>query len=120
MKETDLKVTASTFTSLALLILGIINLVLTALGKPALNFGTQEVTVFITALYTLIVGVWAWWKNHNVSKEALTAQVILDGLKQGLVDTQSLLDAYEALVKSKNDATADAVAIKDNTSGGNV
>ena len=118
MKETDLKVTASTFASLALLILGIINLVLTALGKPSIQFGTQEVTIFVTALYTFVAGIYAWWKNHNVSKEALTAQVILDGLKQGLVDTQSLLDAYEALVKSKNDATADAVAIKDNTFGG--
>ena len=106
MKTNNLKVSASTFISLALLILGIINLVLQALGKPALNFGKQEVTVFITALYTLIVGVWAWYKNHNVTKEALTAQVILDGLKQGLVDTQALLDAYESLVKSTNDAAA--------------
>ena len=120
METSDLKVSASTFASLALLILGIINLVLTALGKPSISFGTEEVTVFVTAIYTVAVGIWTWWKNHNVTKEALTAQVILDGLKQGLVDTQSLLDAYEALVKSKNDATADAVAIKDSTSGGNV
>lgn len=104
--DKKLKVSAGTFVSLVLMILGIINLVLQALGKPSIQFGTQEVTIFVTALYTFVAGIYAWWKNNNVTKNALTVQVVLDGLKQGLVDTQALLDAYEALVKSSNDATA--------------
>ena len=107
-KEMDkkLKVSAGTFVSLVLMILGIINLVLQALGKPSIQFGTQEVTIFVTALYTFVAGIYAWWKNNNVTKNALTVQVIFNGLKDGLVNAQELLDAYEALVKSKKDATA--------------
>lgn len=104
--DKKLKVSAGTFVSLVLMILGIINLVLQALGKPSIQFGTQEVTIFVTALYTFVAGIYAWWKNNNVTKNALTAQVIFNGLKDGLVNAQELLDAYEALVKSKKDATA--------------
>ena len=104
--DKKLKVSAGTFVSLVLMILGIINLVLQALGKPPIQFGTQEVTIFVTALYTFVAGIYAWWKNNNVTKNALTVQVIFNGLKDGLVNAQELLDAYEALVKSKKDATA--------------
>lgn len=104
--DKKLKVSAGTFVSLVLMILGIINLVLQALGKPSIQFGTQEVTIFVTALYTFVAGIYAWWKNNNVTKNALTVQVIFNGLKDGLVNAQELLDAYEALVKSKKDATA--------------
>ena len=110
-----LKISPASVVSLVLMILGIVNLVLQALGKPSIESGTQEIAVFVTAAYALIAGIYSAWKNCNVTKPAKVCQVILDGVKTGAVNLVDVIDAYEALVKSKNNAASDASAIKQET-----
>ena len=40
--------------------------------------------VGVMLVVSVIVYIWAWWKNNNVSKAATEAQKVLDEMKQGV------------------------------------
>lgn len=76
-----MKPTKETIIRTILLIVAIINQVLTASGKNPLPFSDEEIYGGITAIMTIAVTAWAWWKNNSFTKEALEADVLLRDLK---------------------------------------
>ena len=40
--------------------------------------------VGVMLVVSVIVYIWVWWKNNNVSKAATEAQKVLDEMKQGV------------------------------------
>lgn len=40
--------------------------------------------VGLMLVVSVIVYIWVWWKNNNVSKAATEAQKVLDEMKQGV------------------------------------
>lgn len=40
--------------------------------------------VGVMLVISVIVYIWVWWKNNNVSKAATEAQKVLDEMKQGV------------------------------------
>ena len=60
----------ATIARTAALIVALINLVLTIFGLNPIPFSNEEVYAGVTTFLTVIVSLWAWWKNNNVTKTA--------------------------------------------------
>lgn len=66
---------------LAIPLVGIFNMWLISKGMNPLPFSEEEVGQALVAIATVLTTVWAWWKNAPITKEAQTAQLYLDDLK---------------------------------------
>lgn len=44
----------------------------------------DAIFVGVMLVVSVIVYIWVWWKNNNVSKAATEAQKVLDEMKQGV------------------------------------
>lgn len=68
--------------TLILLMLTIFNQSLQLMGYSPLPFDSAKVEGVLSSIATAIVGVYAWWKNQNVTRAAREAQRVLDMKKQ--------------------------------------
>lgn len=78
----------------------VINAVATMLGAPQDLLQIDETTAGViyegvSAVVTVVVSVWATWKNNSFTKPAITADNVKDLLKDGY----ELVDAVDELKK---------------------
>lgn len=66
-----------------LLVLALINQVLTATGHSVIPVEDETVSQLITAGFTAITAIVAWWKNNSVTRAAQQADRYLATLKSG-------------------------------------
>ena len=59
----------------------LINQVLTAFGKGVIPIGDETITELISAGFTVVTSIWAWWKNNSINPEAIVAYEYLKELK---------------------------------------
>lgn len=64
-----------------ILALALINQVLTSMGHSVIPISDEEITTFLTLLFTIGASLIAWWKNNSFSKEAIKADEYLKELK---------------------------------------
>ena len=64
-----------------ILVLALVNQVLTVLGINPLPIDEGNLDLLISTGWTIFAAVWSWWKNNNITQEAIQAQVYLDDLK---------------------------------------
>lgn len=64
-----------------LLIIAIVNQVLTSSGKNPIPFSDEEIYSGLTAIFTVAMTAWAWWKNNSFTSAAITADKVLKDLK---------------------------------------
>lgn len=57
------------------------NQFLIALDYNTLPFDEQQVTEGVSMVLTTIAVLWTWWRNTNLSDEAVEAQKVLDEMK---------------------------------------
>jgi len=86
--------TSKAFIRLAVTAILMLNAWLTAKGMNPIPFDEAMVTEVLTCIAAGLSGVWVWWKNNNVSKEAQAAQMLKDDMK---VDGIPDLYAYETV-----------------------
>lgn len=65
------------------LVIALINQALTIAGKNPLPFEDEEITEFLSYIFTVAASLWAWWKNNSFTQNALEADKVLDELKKG-------------------------------------
>ena len=65
------------------LIIALVNQALTIAGKNPLPFEDEEITEFLSYIFTVAASLWAWWKNNSFTQNALEADKVLDELKKG-------------------------------------
>ena len=70
-----------------ILIIALINTLLNACGKNTLPFTDDEVSAVISATFTFVASIVAWWKNNSFTDNAIKA----DEYKAKLDDTDSTL-----------------------------
>lgn len=75
------KIDKGTIIRTAILVLALVNQVLVAFGKSAIPVEDANVDLLISTVWTIAAAIWSWWKNNNITKEAIAAQVYLDALK---------------------------------------
>lgn len=80
MKKLNLKgVTAQTWARTIVLLLALISQLCVILGKSSKAIDVDQWQEYVTYALTVIGSVWAWWKNNSFTKNAQTADNILNG-----------------------------------------
>lgn len=80
MKKINLKgVTAQTWARTLVLVLALISQLCVILGKSSKAIDVDQWQEYVTYALTVIGSVWAWWKNNSFTKNAQTADNILNG-----------------------------------------
>ena len=79
------KVKPETILRTIVLIIALINQALAIFGREALPITEDEVYEvyrFITYIITLVVSLWAWWKNNSFTLPAIKADEYLEQLRK--------------------------------------
>lgn len=77
---TDLKISGATIARTLVLALAIINQILSACGKSPLPIESETLEQLITAGFTTVTAVIAWWYNNSFTTNALKADALLNKL----------------------------------------
>lgn len=62
------------------LVITLFNSVITMCGINPLPFSDEEIYTGVSAMVSVVVSLWAWWKNNSFTKKAIKA----DEYKQNL------------------------------------
>lgn len=80
MKKLNLKgVTAQTWARTIVLLLALISQLLVVVGKRSEAIDVDQWQEYATYILTVIGSVWSWWKNNSFTKNAQTADKVLNG-----------------------------------------
>lgn len=66
---------------LIVLVILLLNQTLIVLGYNPLPFSEDQIYEGVSSVATVVMALYTWWKNNNVTKEAQEAQEYLDELK---------------------------------------
>ncbi len=66
---------------IAVLAITLTNAILTAMGKNPIPFDESAFTECLSYIITGIAAVWSWWKNNNMTKEAIEGSALTKALK---------------------------------------
>lgn len=75
------KIDNGTLTRTIVLVFALINQGLVMVGKNTLPFSDEEMTQFISFVFTTGATLTAWWKNNDFTNEAKTATKIMQNQK---------------------------------------
>ena len=80
MKKINLKgVTAQTWARTAVLLLALISQLCVILGKRSEAIDVDQWQEYVTYIFTVGASIVAWWKNNSFTKNAQTADKVLNG-----------------------------------------
>lgn len=66
-----------------ILVYALLNQILTMTGHSILPIGEDQLTELVSVGFTIIVSIWAWWKNNSFTEEAIQADEYLERLREG-------------------------------------
>jgi SPP1 family holin len=66
-----------------ILVYALLNQILTITGHSILPIGEDQLTELVSVGFTIIISVWAWWKNNSFTEEAIRADEYLERLREG-------------------------------------
>lgn len=64
------------------LVIALVNQVLLAFGKQPIPVEDEQVYTLVSTLVTIIVSIWAWWKNNSFTQPAIKADEYLSKLRK--------------------------------------
>lgn len=80
MKKINLKgVTAQTWARTLVLVLALISQLAVILGKRSEAIDIERWQEYVTYIFTVGASIVAWWKNNSFTKNAQTADKVLNG-----------------------------------------
>lgn len=88
--ETLKKIKPHTWVSLVMVILVLVNYTLTAMGRPIINLGEEEITYAVNMILNIVFIGFAAWKNNSVTEKATLADEILYMLRDGKISKEEL------------------------------
>ena len=77
----DLHISAGTIARTLVLVLAIVNQILSACGKSPLPIESETLEQLVTAGFTTIAALIAWWKNNSFTPEAIRADELMKEMK---------------------------------------
>ena len=93
-----MKPTVDTIIRTILLAVTIVNQVLTSLGKNPIPFSDEEIYGALTTVATVVMTLWAWWKNNSFTNASIRADEYMNALK-----SQAKKEKVDYNNKSNND-----------------
>ena len=79
-----------TWISLVMVIIALLNYVLTAIGKPIINIGEDQITYVVNTVMNLAFIIYPAWKNNSVTDNAQMADEVLYALRDGKISKDEL------------------------------
>lgn len=76
------KIKGETIARTIALILVLVNTILTAIGLNPLPYSETEVYEAISAIVTVVISLWAWWKDNDITQSALAKKAKLEELNE--------------------------------------
>ncbi len=76
------KISKDTIVRTVLLFVALVNQLLTATGHSVLPFDDDTITEIVSALFTAVTAIAAWWKNNSFTLPALKADKVLEAEKE--------------------------------------
>ena len=73
----DLHISAGTIARTLVLVHAIVNQILSACGKSPLPIESETLEQLVTAGFTTVAALIAWWKNNSFTQNALKADALL-------------------------------------------
>ncbi len=64
------------------LVITLVNQVLVAFGKQPIPVEDEQVYTLVSTIVTIIVSLWAWWKNNSFTQPAIKADEYLAKLRK--------------------------------------
>lgn len=89
------KIKPHTYVSIVMLLIVLLNYILTAMGKPLINLGEEEITYAVNTILNLIFIGFAAYKNNSVTEKAQLADEILFALRDGRISKEELEEFIE-------------------------
>lgn len=65
-----------------ILVYALLNQILTITGHSILPIGEDQITELISASFTFVTALIAWWKNNSFTAEAIEADEYLEDLRR--------------------------------------
>ncbi len=109
--ETLKKIRPHTWVSLIMVLIVLCNYVLTAMGRPLINLGEEEITYAVNTILNLIFIGFAAYKNNSVTEKAQMADEVLFALRDGKISKEEL-EQFIADHKSPDVPTEDTDKIE--------
>lgn len=88
-----------TWVSIVMVLLVIVNSVLTAMGKPVIEFQEDQITAIVTVIMDLVFIGFAVYKNQSITEFAQIADEVLYMLRDGRISKDEVTTFIE---KHKN------------------
>ena len=79
-----------TWISLVMVIIALLNYVLTAMGKPIINIGEDQITYVVNTVMNLAFIIYPAWKNNSVTDNAQMTDEVLYMLRDGKISKDEL------------------------------
>ena len=76
-----MKISAGTLTRTVVLALALINQLLAVFGYSVIPIEDETVNSLISAAFTIVSAVVAWWKNNSFTKAAIEGDRVMNELK---------------------------------------
>lgn len=73
----NLHISAGTVARTLVLVLALVNQILSACGKSPLPIESETLEQLVTAGFTIVAALIAWWKNNSFTQNALKADALL-------------------------------------------
>ena len=73
----NLHISAGTIARTLVLVLAIVNQILSSCGKSPLPIESETLEQLVTAGFTIVAALIAWWKNNSFTPNALKADALL-------------------------------------------
>lgn len=77
-----MKVSKETIVRTALLVVLLLNQVLTMCGLNPLPFSEDQIYEFFSLIASIVVTIWAWWKNNSFTPAAIQADEYMKEMKK--------------------------------------
>lgn len=78
------KISAATIARTACLLLALVNQVLSAMGKPLLPINSEQLEQLVSAGFTTVSAIVAWWYNNSYTTNAIKADQYKKDLDRGV------------------------------------
>lgn len=78
-----MKIEAGTIARTIILVLALVNQILTATGNAIIPIEDETITGVVSAAFTIVAAITAWWKNNSFTKAAIEGDKVKDAVKGG-------------------------------------
>lgn len=68
----------------------VVNMILQVFGLTPFSYDADLVYKVVSIVALLVMGGYTWWKNQNITDFASLSQAVLNALKEGSIDVDSV------------------------------